>query len=67
MARIEFVPLWMDDLEGMENCVAYLPQLQLRHRKVQKIMMKSEEKSSEEASIHYYLSTIFHYENSYIE
>jgi hypothetical protein len=45
------VLFWMDDLEGMERCVAYLPQLQLRHRKVQKIMLKSREKSSKEASI----------------
>ena len=43
----------------LERCVAYLPQLQLRHRKVQKIMIKSEEKSSKK--LLQYLLTINHF------
>ena len=67
------VPFWMDNLEGiqgMERCVAYLPQLQLRHRKVQKIVIKSEEKLSKEAasiSTYYQPFFNFQYENFYIE
>ena len=70
-----YVPFWLllplfvllllhSSLHGrLERCAAYLPQLQLLNRKVQKIMMKSEDKSTKEA----YILTIFQYENFYYE
>ena len=43
-----YIPCCIDDWKDV--LLTYLPQLQLRHRKIQKNMMKSEGKSSEEAS-----------------